>query len=168
MTDHQGYGMPQKTGRADGRPRIGRPPSHGAWALVDALRGKQPLDPKVSRALKRFADSLARDLGEDRLEDLPLAKQILVVRASHKHAVCLRLENWALSQGQIIKSDGTIIAALGTHYLAFSNSLRLDLQALGLDRHPRDVYPDLARAIQAAEREPVPPPELEEDPDAAG
>ena len=121
--------------------------------MLAALNGQRRIDgrTRLGLGLKRIRDALVSDLGVARWEDLSTQQRMLATRVIHKHLFAECIETWLLENGPLRK-NGTARPALGTNYLAITNSLRLDLQALGLTRVPKDV-PDLALAIQQAQRE---------------
>ncbi len=125
---------------------------HGGYTVLAALNGQRKIDgrTRLGLGLKRIRDALVSDLGVARWEDLSTQQQMLAIRAIHKHLFAECVESWLLENGPLRK-NGTAQPALGTNYLAITNSLRLDLQALGLGRRPHDVT-DLAVLIQRAQR----------------
>lgn len=132
--------------RQSGQPKqTGRPPIHGGYALLAAVNGRRKIDgrSRLALALKATRDSLVRDLGAEGWGDLSKQQQMLLTRAIHKDIFCLAIEAWLLDRGTIVSRKGKLPPALGEHYLALANSLRLDLQALGLHRRARDVTPSL-------------------------
>lgn len=125
----------------DGKARVSQNAiKHGAHALLTTLNGRRSIDgrSRLGQALKRLRDSLVRDLGGSRLDDLSQQEQLLIRRVIAKALFCESIEAWALEQSSIVGEDGTLLPALGQNYLAMANSLRLDLQALGLERKTKD------------------------------
>ncbi|MGA2534318.1 MAG: hypothetical protein ABSG19_14930 [Candidatus Aminicenantales bacterium] len=79
---------------------------------------------------------LIRDLGP--LEtDLTVAQGILIDRALSKLCVLRVTEEWLKEHG-LFTDKGELQPVLVQAYLAFANSLRLDLVALGSDRRKVD------------------------------
>ena len=110
--------------------------------MLAALNGQRKIDgrTRLGLGLKRIRDALISDLGVARWEDLSTQQRMLATRVIHKHLFAESIEVWLLENGPLRK-NGTARPALGTNYLAITNSLRLDLQALGVERRPRDVTP---------------------------
>jgi len=79
-----------------------------------------------------FRTRLVRDLGASSPDGLSAQQQALALECAFKLAVLDALKRWALTRG--VMRRGHLTSALAAHYLAWSNSLRLDLLALGLER----------------------------------
>jgi hypothetical protein len=142
---HGGYEL-----TADGKRKalVGRQVTHGAWAILRTLRGRATLSSSMLRKLRGFERALARELGADQPEELSLQKQILLSRVVHKALICTKMEEHSMQAEKIIKADGSLIPVLGVHYLAWTNSLRLDLVALGMERSAKELS-DAARTVLA-------------------
>ena len=121
--------------------------SHGVHSLVAAMRGTRHLDRRsaASRNLVRLMQKLAMARGCSTWDDLPPQLQILTRRISFKDLICTAVEEEILTSAEVSES-------LYDRYLTWSNSLRFDLMAFGLERTPRDVT-DLATAIAYAQHE---------------
>ena len=115
---------------------------HGIHSLVAAMRGTRHLDGRTaeSRYLAALMDNLATARGCSIWDDLPPQLQILARRISFKDLICSAVEEEMLKSGEVSES-------LHQRYLAWSNSLRGDLMAFGLERKPRDVT-DLNRYLE--------------------
>jgi len=124
--------------------------THGVHSLVSAMRGTRHLDGRTaeSRYLMTLMSNLATARGCSTWDELPPQLQILARRISFKDLICSAVEE------EMLKSD-EVPESLHHRYLSWSNSLRSDLMAYGLERIPKDV-PDLALAIQQAQREGAP------------
>lgn len=119
---------------------------HGGYTILSRVSsGRLDGRGRVALSLKARCNAMVRDLGEERWENLPIAKQLLVERAVVKALILARMDIYALTHG-IINESGHLIPPLGEDYLAFSNSLRSDLVALGLERKEKIVM-DLAAAL---------------------
>jgi hypothetical protein len=82
--------------------------------------------------LEETRDGLIRDLGP--LEaDLTVAQRVLVDRVLSKLCILRVTEEWLKEHG-LFTTGGELQPVLATAYLAYCNSLRLDLVALGLDK----------------------------------
>jgi hypothetical protein len=57
-------------------------------------------------------------------------QRLLIDRIIEKLIFLERIGAWSLEQQSIVDSKGNLVPALGKSYVAFSNALRLDLQAL--------------------------------------
>ncbi len=140
-----------------GKRRVSRNATrHGAYTLVAAMNGRRTIDARLSRILKQEQDCLARDLGGGSWADLSRQRQILVRRVVFKRLICESIEAYVVERGAI-KEDGVLLESLDKNYLAFTNSLRLDLMALGLARQTRDVTPtldEIRKRYEGSEGEP--------------
>lgn len=107
----------------------GRPPRHGGYSIMnrgDLLERR----PHVRAYLTGIREGLIRDLGP-REQDLTTAQLALVNHVISKLGVLRLIEEHIQAQG-VFTSDGLLDPALGKFWLAGSNSLRLDLMALGI------------------------------------
>ncbi len=121
--------------------------------MVAAMNGERRIDgrTRLGRELRRRRDDLALCLGSDCWEALSRQKKMLVRRTIFKDLICESIENYAVEHGPV-KGGGALLESLDKNYLAFANSLRLDLQAFGLERLPRDVTPTLDEIRRRYER----------------
>ncbi len=130
-----------------GRPRT----VHGACSYI--VHGRLP-EHRVylRRFLTHARESLIADMGGE--ENMSMAQLILTDRVVSKLAICRLIEEHAKEQG--VFRSGELQAVLKQNYLAYSNSLRLDLMALGLDNKEADqvLSPlELAREIDRQDSE---------------
>lgn len=132
--------------------RLGTPhhwQTHGGYSLLRAVT-KGELDGRsaVAQAIKTMCHQLARDLGSG-WATLSAQQRLLCESVATKATVLSLMVGHALSH-DVVEQDGKLRPPLGGHFLAWSNSLRLDLQALGLERRLPQVL-DLTKALLAAE-----------------
>ena len=122
--------------------------THGATAVLRRLRDGD-LDMRLGpgRQIREMALRLARDLGANRVDDLSAQQQVLVRRVAVKEVVLRLIESYALA-GNVIGKNGRLVSPLAEHYLAYSNSIRLDLVALGLERRTKEATVDLATHLR--------------------
>jgi len=117
----------KKTGKKRGR-KSGTPLSHGAYSLM--ATGEYPDSRKdVSRWLGVVRRTMIHDLGPTE-SDLTAAQLVLIDRAIGKLGVIRCVEEHVRKTGVI--QNGNVAPVLRDVYLAYSNSLRLDLMALGI------------------------------------
>jgi hypothetical protein len=119
--------------------------THGGYSLlrrvaVGSLDGRT----RNAAAIRATRQQLAVDLGST-WDELPLQQRLLVEQVAVKATVLGAMAEYGLASG-IVDPDGKLWSPLGDHYLAWSNSLRLDLQALGLERKAKDVI-DIATVL---------------------
>ncbi len=110
----------------------GRPPRHGGYSLA-VRTGELPKRRTYLRAyLTKAREGLVRDLGP--LEaDLTAAQVVLIDRVISKLSVLRCIEEHVRENGVFTKA-GELESVLSNSYLAWANSIRLDLQALGIDK----------------------------------
>jgi hypothetical protein len=118
----------------EGKKRAGRKQGvkvrHGAYSLI--VRGDLPENRRYLREhLTMCREGLISDLGPKE-EDLSTAQRILIDRVIGKLGVLRCLEEFARERGVI--KEGKLSSPLEHNFLGWSNSLRLDLQALGIDK----------------------------------
>ncbi len=138
------------TKRGPGPPKGNRNSlTHGGYSLLAVMNGKGKIDgrTRLGRALKQHRDHLARDLGAGRFEDLSRQQQILVKRVIYKDMILDSIDHYVEEVGPF-SAKGQLRPVLRKNYLSWSNSVRLDLMALGLARQARDMTPTLAEIRQ--------------------
>jgi hypothetical protein len=107
-----------------------RPRSHGGYSYLTtgALPEQRAIVLKYLMAVRL---GLVRDLGPTE-EDLSTAQIILIDRIATKLGVIRCVEEHIREKSVMVGDD--LAPSLKTSYLAYNNSLRLDLQALGLEK----------------------------------
>jgi len=131
--------------------RIGRPPRHGGYSLL-AKRGDVPECRRYVREyLEGVRAGLVRDLGPKE-ENLTAAQAALINHVISKIAITRLIEE-RLAEVGIFNAAGELDPALGKFFLTASNSLRLDLQALGIEKQKGVEIVDLGRYIAARDAE---------------
>jgi len=130
--------------------RTGRPPSHGGYSLI-VMAGDLPKRRTYLRAyLQEIRDGLTRDLGP-REEDLTAAQRVLIDRAVSKLAVIRCIEEHVKETG--VFKGGELSSVLAKSYVAYTNSLRLDLEALGIDKRACEEVLDLTEYVKKFDAE---------------
>ena len=118
---------------------------HGAYSLLrHVAAGTLDQRTRHAAAIRIVCEQLARDLGAE-WEELSVQQRLLIEQVAVKATVLGTVAVHALDRG-IVDADGRLISPLNEHYLAFANSLRLDLLALGLERREKHVI-DVAAAL---------------------
>ena len=84
---------------------------------------------KAGRVISAVEADLATALGGD-----PTPQQMMLIRS-----VAVKYARLLLLEPTLFEDDGEKVRVDLHHALAWSNSMRLDLQALGLERRARDV-----------------------------
>jgi hypothetical protein len=129
-----------------------RPRSHGGYSYLTT--GTLPEHrANILRYLMAARQGLVCDLGPTE-NDLTTAKIILIDRVVTKLGVIRCVEEHIRENSVMVGDD--LAPSLKASYLAYNNSIRLDLQALGLDR--KDQEPiltsyELTKRIEAESEE---------------
>ncbi len=114
------------------RLKPGRRIKHGGYSFLS--QGKLPADRAyIERYLTACRLGLIADLGGD--QSLSTSQAILIDRIISKLGVIRCIEEYIRENSVIVGQE--LAPALKASYLAFSNSIRLDLQALGIGSNDR-------------------------------
>jgi len=115
------------------RSRQLRPKRHPGYSLI--VTGETAKHRAyLLRYLTECREGICLDLGGEDL--MTMAQIILVDRVISKLGIIRCLEEHSKEQG--VFRDQSLVSSLKESYLAYSNSTRLDLLALGLDRKSSD------------------------------
>jgi hypothetical protein len=132
--------------------RRGRPPKHGGYSLL--TRGEMPENRRyIAEYLAAVREGLIQDLGPSE-EELTTAQRVLIDRVVTKLGIVRLIEENAKETG--IFRKGKLDSSLGLIYLRYDNSVKLQLQALGVDQRAAEkiLSPlELAKSIDARENE---------------
>ena len=133
--------MPEK----ERKKPTGRPPKHGAFSIMIA-RGELPENRKyIQRYLREAREGLITDIGRKE-ENLTRAQLILIDRVIAKLGIIRCIEEHCRETG--VFQEGKLAHVLRENYLAYTNSLRLDLQALGIEGKKTEEIINLGRYIE--------------------
>jgi len=122
--------MSDKLTRKKRKARIGRPPKHGGYSLM-VQRGELPENRKhIKKYLTEVRDGLISDLGPAE-DNLTAAQIVLIDRVISKLGVVRCIEEFCKDDG--VMQGKRLAPSLRESYLAYNNSIRLDLQALGIN-----------------------------------
>ena len=112
----------------------GQKVKHGGYSFL--VKGELPENRKyVLRYLIAARENLIRDLGPVE-EDLTAAQIIIIDRIISKLGVIRCIEEH-IRENTVMVGD-ILASSLKTSYLAYNNSIRLDLQALGIEKRMGD------------------------------
>jgi len=112
----------------------GRKKKHGGYAYLST--GKLPEQRKyIEKYLTAARGNLIRDLGPTE-EDLTAAQIILIDRLVTKLGVTRCIEEHIRENSVMVGHN--LAPSLKASYLAYNNSIRLDLQVLGIDERKID------------------------------
>ena len=142
--------------------RIGRPPKHGARAIVyraDLIREY----PEVVRLTRDWWDGMVADLGGPAA--LTTAQEVLLSRVISKVQTAALIEIWLGKHGILRRDslDRKLLEAepIVATWLSINNAIRADLQLLGIKRvETADPEPSLLAYI-AAKKKLSPPAEAD-------
>jgi len=106
-----------------------RPKSHGGYSYL--TKGKLPENrTNILKYLMAAREGLIKDLGPTE-NDLSTAQIVMIDRVTTKLGVIRCVEEHIRENSVMVGDD--LAPSLKANYLAYNNSLRLDLQALGLE-----------------------------------
>jgi len=126
--------------------------THGGYSFL--TKGELPENrTHVLKYLMAVREGLVKDLGPTE-NDLSTAQIVLIDRVTTKLGVIRCIEEHIRERSVIVGDD--LAPSLKASYLAYNNSIRLDLLALGLDR--KDQEPvltsyELTKRIEAESEE---------------
>jgi len=116
-----------------------RPHKHGGYSYLTS--GKLPETRiYILKYLMAVRQGLVRDLGPTE-NDLSTAQIVLIDRVTTKLGVIRCVEEHIRENSVMVGDD--LAPSLKASYLAYNNSLRLDLQALGLEVKKANEFLDL-------------------------
>ncbi len=131
--------------------KTGRPPRRPGYSLI--ARGETPRGRRyVETYLTEVRQSLIEQLGPTEA-DLSAGQRVLVDRVIAKVGVLRLIEEECRERGVFRPDRQGLVNVLAENYLAWSNSVRLDLMALGIKRGAAPGVPDLAEYIRMKDRE---------------
>lgn len=127
-------------------------PKHGARALERRIRQNQ-LDgrTKTARMLAEIGDALAEDRGG--WSNVTAAERILIERCAAEALFCRAIESWALTQPELITSNGDgprLLGPLAKGYTSHFAALTRALQALGLRPDKVERLPNVGEYLKQA------------------
>jgi hypothetical protein len=132
--------------------RGGQKIKHGGYSFL--VKGELPENRKhVLKYLTAARQNLIKDLGPTE-DDLTAAQIIIIDRIISKLGVVRCIEEYI--RENTVMTGARLSPSLRESYLAYNNSIRLDLQALGIDKRKADdvLTPwQLARKVEEEDRE---------------
>lgn len=118
--------------------------THGGFAYLTT--GRLPEHRKyIEQYLTAARENLIRDLGPTE-EDLTAAQIILIDRVITKLGVIRCIEENIRENSVMVGHN--LAPSLRSSYLAYNNSIRLDLQALGINSKKADDALDLGKYVE--------------------
>jgi hypothetical protein len=115
---------------------------NGIFKMSNIIHAAFAKHQKVPARIKREAKSLRIMLIEEAagsLDRLTAPQIILIDRICFKYVGCRCIEQYVKKIGLIDEEKGLMRSTLDKNYLAWSNSMRLDLRELGSQRKPEDL-----------------------------
>jgi len=132
-----------------------RPRSHGGYSFL--TRGELPENrTHVLKYLMAAREGLIRDLGPSE-ENLSTAQIILIDRITSMLGIVRLMEEYIRERSVMVGAE--LAPCLKASYLAYNNSIRLDLVSLGLDRKDQELLftpYELTQRIEAEAEEDTP------------
>jgi len=122
----------------------GRKKRHGGFTYFST--GRLPKHRKyIEKYLTAARESLIKDLGPTE-EDLTAAQIIIIDRIVSKLGVVRCIEEH-IRENSVMRGHD-LAPSLKASYLAYNNSIRLDLQALGIEKRRADEVQELDKYIK--------------------
>lgn len=130
-----------------GRKRASTTPKHRARTLQKMLN-ENALDRRtaVSKMLRQVERDLASDSGGE--QQLTNREKVLIRSTAALILITSSVEAYAFKQKSLLTDGAELLPALGKSYLAFANSLRLNLLALGLKPEKPKEEADLSEYVR--------------------
>lgn len=127
--------MSENRTKKKGKSKRGRPPRHGGYSLL--TKGELPENKKHIRAyLIGVREGLIQDLGPTE-QDLTTAQIILIDRIVTKLGVVRCIEEY-IRENTVFEGK-RLSPCLRESYLAYNNSIRLGLAALGINKRNKEA-----------------------------
>lgn len=141
--------MSENRTKKKGKSKRGRPSKHGGYSLL--VKGELPENRKyIRRYLTSVREGLIQDLGPTE-GDLTTAQIVLIDRVVTKLGVIRCIEEY-IRENTVMTGD-RLSTSLRESYLAYNNSIRLDLQALGIDSKKAGEILDLHSYLETKAKE---------------
>ena len=142
--------MSEKSEKKKKKERRGRPPKTGGYSIL-VKRGELPENRRyIAKWLTEIREGLIADLGP--LEkDLTTAQRVVIDRIISKLGVVRCIEEHIRENSVMVGHN--LAPSLKASYLAYNNSIRLDLQALGMDRKKADETVDFKTYIESKDKD---------------
>ncbi len=144
--------MNEKKPKKKGKVKLGRPPKHGGYSFL--IKAELPENRRhIKQYLTLARMNLIGDLGPTE-DDLTTAQAIIIDRIVSKLGVIRCIEEHIRENSVMMGHN--LAPSLRASYLAYNNSVRLDLQVLGIDKTElvRDISPaEQAEIIKAEVKE---------------
>jgi len=120
---------------------------HGGYK--ELRRWKQGKRPDRRTPFGRYMAVVEQNIVEDLGGHSALSQKqrLLLDRIVEKLIFLERIGAWSMEQDRIVNAKGELLPALGKSYLAYSNALRLDLQALYEDGKGRSTVRSIGEII---------------------
>jgi len=128
--------------------RGGQKVKHGGYSFM--VKGELPENRKhVLKYLTAARENLIRDLGPTE-EDLTAAQIILIDRIVSKLGIIRCIEEHIRENSVMVGQN--LAPALGKNYISYNNSIRIDLDKLGIRTKQVDSVPDVQTYIKSKYR----------------
>jgi len=128
--------------------RGGQKVKHGGYSFM--VKGELPENRKhVLRYLTAARENLIKDLGPTE-QDLTAAQIIIIDRIVSKLGVVRCMEEYI--RENTVMTGARLSPSLRESYLAYNNSIRLDLQALGIDKRQTESM-NLEQYVEMKDKE---------------
>lgn len=131
--------MSKNKGKTTKKETRGRPKKHGGYVFMKT--GMLPERMTHIRAyLSGVREGLIHDIARDESK-LTTAQRVLIDRTITLIGVCRCIEEYVKNTGLFV--DGKIEDSMRDNYISFQNSIRLNLDKLGIDKRVEDMVDPL-------------------------
>ncbi len=124
----------------------GRQVTHGLRKLADDYRKGELIDGPMAEAFRDIQATYRQRYPDE----IGTPKAALIDQTVFLQLVCQCTQDYVLREGSPLRGDGTLLPVLGQHYLAYVNTLRRNLETLGLEATEKKV--DLQEYIDEQKR----------------
>ena len=122
--------------RTKAKTKRGRPPKHGGYSII--ATGEFPENRKyVKQYLTQVREGLVEDIGPTE-EGLTTAQRVLIDRVVSKLGVVRVIEEH-IRENSVMRGHD-LAPCLRSSYLAYNNSVRLDLATLGINKQATEDF----------------------------
>ena len=136
--------MNENKPKKKGKVKLGRPPKHGGYSFL--IKAELPENRRhIKQYLTLARMNLVKDLGPNE-DDLTTAQAIIIDRIVSKLGVIRCIEEHIRENSVMIGHN--LAPSLRASYLAYNNSVRLDLQVLGINSKKADDALDIQAYVK--------------------
>jgi hypothetical protein len=141
--------MSEKKEKKNKKERRGRPRKHGGFVYLQTGEIPERMT-HIRQYISDIREGLILDIAGAE-NHLTTAQRVLIDRTIILIGVCRCIEEWVKNTGVFV--NGKMEPSLSEKYIAFQNSIRLNLDKLGIDKREKDEPMDLQEYIRLKDAE---------------